>query len=466
MDIGVNRKVANNVPVYLRKVAGDGGRARFDTVTNTERAINMRFKFASRRLRVPHVYPGYFVVEVVKQATLTGSEHRRALPFLPFAVAGIVGPAGDGDEHRAVLRCICELVALTNALFATQHSGVRGITLSEAAILASKAHSWVVDQFQSVLGPAHNTKLHRLSAHLLDEFRLRGNLFDGNSADNESLHKAVKAAYRTTNKRRGQFIEQLIVNEQVSLVLQDEEGDRGSTLCSDSDAGDERSSVDGDRQHRRRLRRRLRQRYTKQQSVSRISVNRGLPGLAAALGCDPDTTFSPRSSIYFGPTSLRKDRQHYTIRATPSFHGSPWYDWLCYQTKDGELRAGQAALVLTNRAGTYQRLVVRRAIKTAAEGGCVLSAYGCERLRWDVRPGSDTATLDVLRADDIVGWLAVEFDWEDLSKRHGVTVMPDEVPMTAEELRATRFFVNAFVGECVDEDTIASEGDGSQEQGN
>lgn len=58
MDTGINRKVANRVPVYLRQVAGEGGHVRLDTVTNTERGINLRFKYASRRLRVPHVYPG------------------------------------------------------------------------------------------------------------------------------------------------------------------------------------------------------------------------------------------------------------------------------------------------------------------------------------------------------------------------------------------------------------------------
>jgi len=59
LDVEINRKVANNVPVYLRKEAGDGGHVRFDTAANTERALNMHFKYASRRLRVPHIHPGY-----------------------------------------------------------------------------------------------------------------------------------------------------------------------------------------------------------------------------------------------------------------------------------------------------------------------------------------------------------------------------------------------------------------------
>ena len=59
MDVGINRKVVNAVPEYLRKIALPGGHVRLGTVTNTERAVNMRIKYASLRVRVPHIHPGY-----------------------------------------------------------------------------------------------------------------------------------------------------------------------------------------------------------------------------------------------------------------------------------------------------------------------------------------------------------------------------------------------------------------------
>jgi len=59
MVVGINRKVANAVPEYLRKIALPGGHVRLGTVSNTEHAVNMRFKYASRSLRVPHIHPGY-----------------------------------------------------------------------------------------------------------------------------------------------------------------------------------------------------------------------------------------------------------------------------------------------------------------------------------------------------------------------------------------------------------------------
>ena len=99
----------------------------------------------------------------------------------------------------------------------------------------------------------------------------------------------------------------------------------------------------------------------------------------------------------------------------------------------------------TTRACGWERLVVRRADKATARPGCVRTKYVCERLQWDMEAEVDAVHLDVLTTVDIVSWISVEYDWEDLSGRHGVTVMPDDVPNTAEELRASRVFVNAFV---------------------
>jgi len=62
MDIGVNRKGSNAIPEYLRKIALPGGHVRLGTATNTDSAINMRFKHASRRVGVPHIHPGYAIL--------------------------------------------------------------------------------------------------------------------------------------------------------------------------------------------------------------------------------------------------------------------------------------------------------------------------------------------------------------------------------------------------------------------
>jgi len=229
----------------------------------------------------------YFVTEATKQSTLTGSEHRRALPFLPFGIAGIAGSPGNNEEHRTLTTAVCELVTLTSSLFSSQCTG-RGIVYSEALVLARKAHEWVVGTFQSVLGPVHTTKLHSLSAHLLAEFRLRGNLHDGNSAYNEELHKIVKAAYKTTNRKRGQFAEQMIINEAVSQLLREDEEEELLEQELGEDQSSSSSQCDDEaprRQCRIRRRRRLqsRRKYSKKRTLAHLASSRAAPGIPGVL---------------------------------------------------------------------------------------------------------------------------------------------------------------------------------------
>jgi len=115
-----------------------------------------------------------------------------------------------------------ELVAVTKNIFSERCTG-GGITGSQAAAVAERAREWVIDYYQPLLGPSNTTELHRLAVHLLDEFRLPANLFDGITGYNEKLYKAVQAAYRATNKRRDQLVEQLLVKQQVAAYLLKEE---------------------------------------------------------------------------------------------------------------------------------------------------------------------------------------------------------------------------------------------------
>jgi len=41
----------------------------------------------------------------------------------------------------------------------------------------------------------------------------------------------------------------------------------------------------------------------------------------------------------------------------------------------------------------------------------------------------------------------MEYYWWDISEQHGVTVMPDDVPTTVEELRAALFFFFTFASD-------------------
>jgi len=259
---------------------------------------------------------------------MTGSEHRRALPFLPFGVVGVAGAPGNGDHQSALTAAICELVVVTNALFAAQCTNQGGgILFSEAVVLAKKAHALVVEVFQPVLGPAHTTKLHCMTAHLLDEFRLRGNVGDGNSAYSEALHKAVKAAYKLTHEKWDQFVEQLVLSAQVYTLLHNGEEDNADVK--EEGPGTETGDYDsaGTRRSRPQRRQRWRRRYANKYSLAELARSHSIPGLAAVL-CRPESTLLCTSgNLYFGDASqARRGRAQHTIRAASVFHGSPWFD--------------------------------------------------------------------------------------------------------------------------------------------
>ncbi|GAB0496821.1 hypothetical protein MMPV_008142 [Pyropia vietnamensis] len=320
------------------------------------------------------------------------------------------------------------LAAVTKLLYAKKCTG-GGISPTEAKVLAVRAKDWVLEHYQPLLGPCHNTKLHRLAAHVMDEFRLRGNLYDGDTGLNESLHKRVKLAYKMTNRKRAQFLEQLVLVEQAAHALCDD-------MC----------DVEGDEPPPARPSdlRRLRK-MGKRCTVAELIRRRDLPGLDVALGLSQGTTVLTSAGLFFGdPTTPRAGRTKKTLRAAPEFHGSPWFDWLEYRTSDGRTHIGRAEVVLHNHAGTWQRVVVKRAESAAAERGCVLSAYKCQRLRWSIPVDGMDVRLDVITAHDVLRIVVVEFDWEDLCSRHGPTKMPDALPKTAAEVRAARFFTNVF----------------------
>ena len=63
-----------------------------------------------------------------------------------------------------------------------------------------------------------------------------------------------------------------------------------------------------------------------------LDQSHGLYVLEEALHCDETTPFSSSNSLYYGdPFSPGRGRAQYTVRCVPSFHGTPWYEWLRYR---------------------------------------------------------------------------------------------------------------------------------------
>jgi len=271
---------------------------------------------------------------------------------MPFAVVSKIGSVHDETDHRFLTRAVCELVAMTNEIFAERRTG-GGITGAQAAEVAERAQTCVLDYYQLKIGPSLTTKLHRLAVHLLYEFRLRGNFFDGNTGYNEELHKAVKAAYKATNRRHDQFIGQLMLNQQVAVFLL-EEGERPVA------AGSNATSANSGRRSQPL-------RFSRRCTVAQLARKRNFAGLCTVLEVEDSVSLFYCDSLHYGnPSAPPIGQVANTIRAVESFHGAAWYDWLEYRGPDGTTYYGKAALVVQSRAGRHKRLVVRRAEEAPA----------------------------------------------------------------------------------------------------
>ena len=186
----------------------------------------------------------YFVSPSEKQATLRGAEHRRALHFLPFAVAAILGAAGSKWNHSVLTWAMCELAALLRDIFGPACLG-GGVKVKRARDLTARLATWVHRDFQGLFGPLHTPKLHRLLAHVLDELRMRGSLLLGDTGINESKHKGVKKAYTRTNRGRTEHALQMLMAEQVADALSWEAADKDEDDDVDVANNDDLAAGDG-----------------------------------------------------------------------------------------------------------------------------------------------------------------------------------------------------------------------------
>jgi len=122
-------------------------------------------------------------------------------------------------------------------------------------------------------------------------------------------------------RRTNQFVEQLLVNQQVVNVLE-----RGGHHAAEVDPVPA-SSVRPCRY--RPLR------YTSRSTAGQLARKRKLPGLCPALQIEESSTLLYSDSLSYG--NLSSSRRWWAVNTAPAaagFHGAPWYDWVQYRTSD------------------------------------------------------------------------------------------------------------------------------------
>lgn len=126
-------------------------------------------------------------VERDKQANFTGKQRRDLLPFLWYAVLGLNATlSGVNRAPRSNVRTAEE---------------IKAIQLQPTKLFG---------EFIACSGYYETSKLHQLRAHLQDHFLFYGSIRYSDTGRNESLHKGVKKAYLSTNKRLSEIGPQLL----------------------------------------------------------------------------------------------------------------------------------------------------------------------------------------------------------------------------------------------------------------
>jgi len=368
----------------------------------------------------------YLIKYGEKQATFKGKEHREAVHFLDLAAAGLFGRTGAGGRHHRVLTWVlCELAAILKSAF-----DVRPKTWAHAKSVCRRMSRWIENEFQTLFGHSHTTKLHRAVSPLLDEFILRGNLQDGNKGVNEALQKFVKQAFALTNKSRDKAARQMVLAEQIESRV------RRSRQVAKTPAK-KAATVP-----------RVRARGAVS-SVSEIAATSGLVALAEALHCSTSDYITTQSrALLPGAGDHRARGERTMLWATRDLGGRPWYDWVRYRADDGTARVGKARAVVAAHNGTLMRTVVlHRAEYASSVLECPSTAYGCKRLQWcsQAREGKVRPDHEAIALHQVIEVLCVEHDWEKWVDLVGVCRFPKSFASDASDWRYYRFFINNFV---------------------
>lgn len=223
-----------------------------------------------------------------------------------------------------------ELAALVRDIFGPA-CAPGGPAYDHVEELRSRLQQWMLVGFPCLFGAALRPKLHKLIAHVLKEFQLRGNVKDCDAWINEAVHKAIKRAWLRTNRREEDYALKLIMAEQVASFVScslDSNASRRHAREVDEQAYDcaaraaeEMQEVDGEtdaaavRASGRGL------------SVGDLAAELGIPDLPAVLRTSSNEMVTLQQASYIIGAPFRHDGRRPLVRAAPEFYGELHYSW-------------------------------------------------------------------------------------------------------------------------------------------
>lgn len=359
---------------------------------------------------------------------------------------------GDTPVQDAVQDMFCKAAQLGGLFMGDNKGDTVNMTASEVTEMVDAARN-LGRCAQVLLGPVHTSKLHRLMRHLRSELELRGNLWEGDTSQNESLHKVCKRMYQRSNKRGPTLAMQMMRGEQAQTEVLRGISDGGSEdddLTEDEEVVEQRNAVtDSHAEDVLAVPLSVLHLSTRGVRVPLENLCRlaGLSDLANLLELDTSQTVTVAKTLkFYAQFEWGAAPRIQFLRATMSFNNAPWFDHVRYQGDDGKVRWGEARLVLRQVGRTSRHcVVVKRMRVVAARAGCVLTSYGCQRLAWEFASSESVwPAVEVVNVDRLLRLEHITRDWQDLADRCGMDVMPSTQTPTREENQRARFFVNAF----------------------
>lgn len=421
------------------------------------------------------------------------------------AAAEYAARFGSRPMHEAVLEVVCRAAALMGKLCGDNGAFQDGYKDASTARLGAEAYELVTQYMRVLFGESNTPKMHALAYYLADELMRRGNLIEADTSVNEMLHKILKAFFVNTNKHPTSFQVQMMRCEMTLFQIvaedlkdeeaqeakdgdvasaaksgnggQEEQGDadadeasecssggiRDDGGCTDSgEEGDVDSDVEGGDPRRAKeddlaaasadeaqeggRRQRVRGQHTTLDRV--VAADESLTGLSALLGKSGGTRLIVTNSEDIDaslPWRAATVRQH--VRAAKVLYKKPWYDDVYFHQGGaaGTTQLGRARLIVRAVAGERSLFFVVQLMEPALpRAGCVLTAFGCSRMKWRMDPSTGYPTLAVVPIAHIRRLEHVVPDFEALCDRVGLMATHASLPDTPRERDLQRFFTNAF----------------------
>jgi len=410
---------------------------------------------------------------------------------------------GGRPTHEAVLQVICLTAQLMGKLCGDNMSGDGRMSEGAELALQRETYDLVCHYVAELFGPINRTKMHALAFHLMDELLNRGNLVEADTSVNEALHGQLKAIFEITNKHTTSFAVQMLRCDQTlaHIVAEDTDGktraasvlpsasrepvrgaevgdsftqkrhhpaarhlpDENENSCTSVDGAaedaDNQADNDGERpakrsrtaasSGRRRRRRRVRVRGHRV-ALEDLLTRDGwrLQEIAELLGASNQQHQIVAKSLKFDAVlGWRTERLDQHIRAAPDLYRKPWYDHIVYRDAacPGQPQVGLVRLIVRAVGGTRRDAIIVQRMRTAEpQNGCVLSSFGCRRLKWAVNDKTGFPSLAIVNLIDVERLEHVVPDFEDLCERHGLRGTPTTIPDTPRERLLQRYFFNIF----------------------